>query len=201
MEGAWNMNLMNMIEGRHGKAKLHAFTKQSLVKSFDCEAPCAALRPWLGYGELDPRSLGIQARRRMEMRGFGVAICFNLLTLRFLVQKTYRHSIFSTPGANRIFSFRFRWGMVAATAEVSLRSVGHWRLRRLCCFYTKDGRSSPKGLEKGRLKQFNGALVWRLAEVPEVIISLMYFVCILYCSCALSIAKIVLWACLFTVFT
>lgn len=56
-------------------------------------------------------------------------------------------------------------------------------------FYTKDGRSSPKGLEKGRLKQFNGALVWRLAEVPEVIISLMYFVCILYCSCALSIGK------------
>jgi len=70
------MNLMNMIEGSMGKLNcMHSPSKALLNRS---TAKHHALRcAMAGYGELDPEAWDT-SEERMEMRGFGVAICFNL---------------------------------------------------------------------------------------------------------------------------
>ena len=120
--------------GKHGKAKLHAFTKQSLVKSFDCEAPCAALRHgWLW--RIGPRSLGY---KRGEDGNAWVWCCnmFQSLTLRFWYKNLQTfHLLPSRSKPHLLLPIPMRNG--GCNGWVSLRSVGHWRLRRLCCFTPK----------------------------------------------------------------
>ena len=81
--GAKKVNLMNMIEGKHGKAALNAFTMQSFGSFLTNRSTVKhhALRcAMAGYGELDPAAWDTSEERWKCVEGVSIFV------LRFLYQ-------------------------------------------------------------------------------------------------------------------